>query len=131
MLDPPGLMPTNGNEGHIDWSFALFALLFHLSFVFLLVNFVLAIIVSSYMKVLDGLDELKVEQNILSDLLWVGVVACASFYNRWPSVHKVVHLLGSLKQKYVNPEDLLPAGFRNSASAKSFYDFYTRYDFLV
>jgi hypothetical protein len=135
MLDPPGLLPTSTESGDVNLSVQFFAVLFHCIFFFLMINFVLAIIVNAYMEVLKELDDCKVEQDILSDLVAVINEAVRHIWHRWPGLHKIMHKLEDDDMTDVEFLDVdtlsFKCAFRSEASAKAFHDYYSGFSFLT
>lgn len=119
MLGPPGnLLLSEAVDVKLLFSFC-----FHFICFFLMVNFVLAIIVDSYAKVVAGLVDNKVEQDIMSDV-WM---LCKHRYfkgkHKWPSRLLMAHKLGRTPHKLITAARMKRIGMSESG-AKDFVSLY-------
>jgi len=123
--DPPENWEVNGE-------FMLFIFLY-LFFMFILVlNFILAIIVESYVQVRKDIEDCKVEQNIWEDAFGTLFVHIGGRLWGWPLPTALGHKLLEFNAKHsIGYEDLSKLGlFRDHQSVVSFLVHYSRYDFL-
>eukprot|EP00747_Dinoflagellata_sp_TGD_P062126 gnl/TRDRNA2_/TRDRNA2_152852_c0_seq1.p1 gnl/TRDRNA2_/TRDRNA2_152852_c0~~gnl/TRDRNA2_/TRDRNA2_152852_c0_seq1.p1 ORF type:complete len:377 (-),score=34.40 gnl/TRDRNA2_/TRDRNA2_152852_c0_seq1:295-1425(-) len=148
ILGPPGMFPI-GDENlesemprFVMFSYIGYATLFHCLCFFFLLNFLLAIIINAYTHVMDDIDSCVVEQDLLSDSLWLIRTAWKSWRNGWPSRVSIYYRIGSLNQKVLNKDDLwwecYKAGcesdgkwFKSQSDAERFFEHYENFEFLV
>eukprot|EP00282_Hemiselmis_andersenii_P039355 CAMPEP_0169429860 /NCGR_PEP_ID=MMETSP1042-20121227/2089_1 /TAXON_ID=464988 /ORGANISM="Hemiselmis andersenii, Strain CCMP1180" /LENGTH=1492 /DNA_ID=CAMNT_0009540133 /DNA_START=27 /DNA_END=4505 /DNA_ORIENTATION=+ len=105
----------------------------YLIFIFILLqNFLLAIIVESYMGIREQISESQVEDNFLTDLYDAGSAHIMAPLMGWPSSTRLGDTLGIWEAKWsVGYIELSRTGaFKSQAAIISFLKHYSRYDFL-
>eukprot|EP00747_Dinoflagellata_sp_TGD_P083223 gnl/TRDRNA2_/TRDRNA2_162019_c0_seq3.p1 gnl/TRDRNA2_/TRDRNA2_162019_c0~~gnl/TRDRNA2_/TRDRNA2_162019_c0_seq3.p1 ORF type:complete len:223 (+),score=39.55 gnl/TRDRNA2_/TRDRNA2_162019_c0_seq3:68-670(+) len=128
LLDPPGDLSLEG-EGFSGYT--LFVVLFHVICFFFMVNFLLAIIVDAYEQVQAANDALATEQDLVSDTVASICRIGMAIRHHWPRHYRISNYLHSLDLKFVNPPDLLDAGFRSIPDAEAWFHYYQSFDALV
>eukprot|EP00277_Geminigera_cryophila_P016495 CAMPEP_0179456586 /NCGR_PEP_ID=MMETSP0799-20121207/40472_1 /TAXON_ID=46947 /ORGANISM="Geminigera cryophila, Strain CCMP2564" /LENGTH=289 /DNA_ID=CAMNT_0021256657 /DNA_START=23 /DNA_END=892 /DNA_ORIENTATION=- len=100
--------------------------------VLLVLNFLLAIIVESYMQVRKEIEKCLIEQSFFEDLVSVLHVHMVAWWYKWPALPEMACRLGANKVKlsigYKELEKLHV--FPNHESIVAFLNYYQRYDFL-
>jgi len=135
-LGPPGALDlsTTTMDPSMIQEYLVYCLLFHFICFFLMVNFVLAIIVDSYEKVVEKLEECEVEQHIVLDIYASLKYTILRLRHRFPPRHSMMYMLKeTLDGDYVTLSDLNnnDAGFRNEAAAQAYFRFYENFGFLT
>jgi len=129
ILGPPGALPL-GSE--MDAVGLIYATLFHSICFFFLLNFMLAIIVDAYTKVMDMVRTCVVDQNIISDLYSVAQYQVLLYRHRFPLRRVVVSYLKNLDVDVVVLEDLYPSDiFPSGQVAAAYFSFYSKFSFLI
>eukprot|EP00929_Paragymnodinium_shiwhaense_P041935 TRINITY_DN21781_c0_g1_i2.p1 TRINITY_DN21781_c0_g1~~TRINITY_DN21781_c0_g1_i2.p1 ORF type:complete len:1832 (-),score=331.79 TRINITY_DN21781_c0_g1_i2:226-5721(-) len=135
ILDPPGSLMVSGGDS-LPTDYVVFAILFHGICFFFLTNFILAIIVGAYTRVMEQVEICEVEQNIVSDL-WSLITARFGMWRyTWPDrVNAIIHLQ-KMNNTFVQATDMagcmLGEGHEDrKRQADAYYKFYEQYDFLT
>jgi len=125
-----GNLPDNFAD---DILLSIFILFFLIAVFFLMLNFLLAIIVESYMRVKAEIERQETEQNLMADAGASLVVMAKRLLHRWPSTFRIIARLEEQSSKFsVGIENLdMPDGSWSRESRVHFYRHYQRYDFLA
>jgi len=120
-------------EGWQDqFELTVFSIFLLFAMVLVVLNFLLAIIVESYMQVRKEIEVCLIERSFFEDLFeCVHVILRGSWY-RWPSAaHIAAHLAKNRVKNSVGFAELDRMGiFPSSESIKSFISYYHGYDFI-
>jgi len=132
ILGPPGALPLSAGDGAgEDFEYLFFALLTHLVNFFFLINFFLAIVVDAYSKVMAQVERSIVDQNALQDFVAMVNMYVVRLRHNWPSEDQVMNSLKGSSKQFISPDDLYPeCGFPSLRSARAYYNYYMRYNFL-
>mmetsp|Transcript_34686 Transcript_34686/g.77579 ORF Transcript_34686/g.77579 Transcript_34686/m.77579 type:complete len:1951 (+) Transcript_34686:60-5912(+) len=125
LLDPPGEL--SGSE---SWEFAFFAFVFFVVALFFFLNFVLAIIVNSYVQVVEKQQQDPVDMNFAWDVYKIVSYNFHRVNNKWPGPRQVRdyvedHMLGRSTidvDELWKTEVFIAKGATNLEAYKSHYD---------
>jgi len=129
MLGPPGNLGLSGASGE----FAAYGLLFWVVVFFFMINFIFAIIVDSYAKVVEKIEEQVTEQDIIRDVIGVLQYQWLQRVHRWPPVTKIIDCIDKLEPelKKIGFAQLKEFHiFRNQQAVSAWLNFYYGYLFL-
>ena len=102
-------------------------------FIFMIMlNFIIAIIVEAYMKVVTSIADMEADQEFCSDVTSVLLVSCKSVVLRWPGHMHIIDALQTCRKEYITYgvlRLLFPKWRRRGVL--SFLHHYTRYDFVA
>ena len=117
---------------HESFELAVFTLLLLFTMVLLVLNFLLAIIVESYMQVRKEIEKCLIEQSFFEDLVSVLHVHMVAWWYKWPALPEMACRLGANKVKLsIGYKELQKLHvFPNHESIVAFLNYYQRYDFL-
>ena len=132
-----GSMLQSGATLSQTWTHEPLLLMFQIVYVVLvfliLLNFIIAIVVEAYMKVVNDLHECTVEQSLWQDARAMAMMLTLGCVHNWPRQVELIDHLKESKRKYVDYHllrQLFPS-WRNRKSKVAWLDFYASYDFLA
>lgn len=129
ILGPPGGLDLAEISRSTDYY--VFASCFQLLCFIFMLNFVLAIIVSAYDRVIDDIKANAVGQDTVSDVVSIVRLAFTSKHHKWPAHDAILHVLRSqIAAKYIRTNDM-EKFFGDLKRAKSFTHYYSRFPALV
>eukprot|EP00933_Yihiella_yeosuensis_P030851 TRINITY_DN24408_c0_g1_i1.p1 TRINITY_DN24408_c0_g1~~TRINITY_DN24408_c0_g1_i1.p1 ORF type:complete len:314 (+),score=60.60 TRINITY_DN24408_c0_g1_i1:492-1433(+) len=115
-----------------DIQLTVYMVVFNFTMFFLVVNFLLAIIVDSYMHVKEDVSANEGEQEFFADL-WAGFITnLKRCVHRWPDASEILQKLTVANAKHTIDEDFLRTAFPkwNRTSRKAWLRFYGRFEHL-
>ena len=98
----------------------------------IMLNFIIAIIVEAYMKVVSSIADMEADQEFCSDVMSVLFVSCKSVVFRWPGHMHIIDALQTCRKEYITygmMRFLFPKWRRRGIL--SFLHHYARYDFVA
>jgi len=98
----------------------------------IMLNFIIAIIVEAYMKVVSSIADMEADQEFCSDVTSVLFVSCKSVVFRWPGHMHIIDALQTCRKEYITygmMRFLFPKWRRRGIL--SFLHHYARYDFVA
>ena len=102
-------------------------------FIFMIMlNFIIAIIVEAYMKVVTSIADMEADQEFCSDVTSVLFVSCKSMVLRWPGHMQIMDMLQTCRKQYITYgvlRLLFPKWRRRGMLG--FLHHYARYDFVL
>jgi hypothetical protein len=130
-----GSMLSSGAIPSSTWShdpfLLIYLMLYNLLFFMLMLNFIIAIIVEAYMKVVKGIEEMESDQEFFTDVTSVVIVSIKSFIHRWPGHQQLISAIGDSKMKsvdYLTLRQIFPEWDRRGM--KHFLHYYGRYGYM-
>jgi hypothetical protein len=130
-----GAMLESGAIPSSTWTFnpLIFAylMLYNICMFMIMFNFIIAIIVESYMKVVREVEMYEAEQEFFTDITSVTVAGVKSALQRWPRHPQLIKRLKNSPIRVINYAILrvLFPGWKSS-SMTSFLTYYSQYDFM-
>ena len=130
-----GAMLESGDIPSSTWTFnpLIFAylMLYNICMFMIMFNFIIAIIVESYMQVVREVEEDESEQEFFTDITSVTVAGFKSALMRWPRHPQLIKRLKNSPIRVINYAMLrvLFPGW-NSSSMTSFLNYYSQYEFM-
>jgi len=108
-----------------------FLLLYNVMVFMTMLNFIIAIIIDAYMKVVNVAKLMEAEQEFFTDVIHVSIVSAKSWLHLWPGhicLFKACEMLRSSKLDYMILRKLFPR--KSHKSLISFLKHYAHYDFI-
>ena len=128
-----GAIPKNwSNDPQLERELQTFTVLYLMALFLLVLNFVLAIIVESYMKVREVSKKKKFEKDLFGDVGETLMGSACYFVFGWPKRHELGEEIQKWRaKKSVSYKDFAHTGlFKSTKSIMSFMKFYSHFDFL-
>ena len=125
--------PDPFDEWHKDPELLVYTLLLLFMMSLLVLNFVLAIIVESYMQVRSEIEKNQIEQSFPADLVSIMAAAAKGAYWRWPHPSQLGTVLDEtyMVKNSIGYHELEKTGlFESHASLAAFLRFYEPFPFL-
>jgi len=130
-FDPPSSL-FQPDRAALDPSWNYYSFFVWTIYSFFLLNFVLAIILESYARVMNDISVSEVDQDLLRDMASVLKARVLRQRLGWPDAMQVVHALQQSERPVVTAEYLRDlVGFRSIKAALTFFDYYRGFDFLA
>lgn len=136
LLGPPGAFTLYDNKENLEYTY--FVLLYWLSLFFFMLNFILAIIVDAYAKVVEENEALEVEQSVWYDVAASLRICYFRWRKQWPKHTQLIKKIEGLpRSQPVTSVALMSLAsnetkplFKNPDHAQHWMEYYARYDFL-
>ena len=132
-----GSMLQNGATLNETWThqrpLMMFQLIYMILVFLILLNFIIAIVVEAYMKVVQDLEDCEVEQSLWQDVAAISRMMSMMHLRKWPYQAELIKELKRSKRTYVDYHllrQLFPT-WRNRGSIIAWLDFYSSYPFLA